>query len=244
MLTNPTHEESKKEEFLAQLASDRMKIVIAAPFSRYDVLESKLRSEYALMRVRTEQELQFEILQLFAPRYIFFPHWSLKIPSEIYENFECVIFHMTDLPYGRGGSPLQNLIVRGFQETVISAVRCVDAFDAGPVYHKRPLSLCGTAEEIFMRASRVIEEMIEIILRKQPQPDPQVGEPVIFHRRNREDGNLSGIDSLEKVYDYIRMLDADGYPKAYIETSGLVFEFTRASLRPNELIADVRITKK
>lgn len=151
---------------------------------------------------------------------------------------------MTDLPYGRGGSPLQNLIVRGFSETLLTAVCCVDEFDAGPVYLKRPLSLNGTAEEIFMRASCVIEEMIEIIVREQPRPAPQIGEPVIFHRRNREDGNLNGIDSLEKVYDYIRMLDADGYPRAYIETSDLVFEFSRASLRPNELIADVRITKK
>lgn len=65
---------------------------------------------------------------------LFFPHWSYKIPAPIYEAFECIIFHMTDLPYGRGGSPLQNLIVRGHQDTVITALRCVEAFDAGPVY--------------------------------------------------------------------------------------------------------------
>ena len=29
---------------------------------------------------------------------------------------------MTDLPYGRGGSPLQNLIIRGFESTKISAI--------------------------------------------------------------------------------------------------------------------------
>lgn len=223
-----------------------MKIVLAVPHSRYDWLESAIRSllEIDLLRIKTRSDLKLEVLESFGPRYIFFPHWSSKIPAEIHKNFECVIFHMTDLPYGRGGSPLQNLIVRGFQETVITAVRCVDEFDAGRVYLKRPLSLNGTAEEIFMRASRVIGEMIRIIVSEQPQPDPQVGDPVIFHRRNRVDGNLGGIDSLEKVYDYIRMLDADGYPKAYIETADLVFEFSRASLRPNELIADVRITKK
>jgi len=35
------------------------------------------------------------------------------ILKEIFENYEIILFHMTDLPYGRGGSPLQNLIVRG-----------------------------------------------------------------------------------------------------------------------------------
>ena len=59
------------------------------------------------------------------PKYIFFPHWSYIIPEEIYGNFNCVIFHMTDLPYGRGGSPLQNLIVREHRETMISAIQCV-----------------------------------------------------------------------------------------------------------------------
>ncbi len=34
------------------------------------------------------------------PRYVFFPHWSHIIPQDIYENFECVIFHMTDFPFG------------------------------------------------------------------------------------------------------------------------------------------------
>ena len=32
--------------------------------------------------------------------------------QEIHENYKCIIFHMTDLPFGRGGSPLQNLISR------------------------------------------------------------------------------------------------------------------------------------
>ena len=57
------------------------------------------------------------------PDYIFFPHWSWKIPEEIYNRFNCVIFHMTDLPYGRGGTPLQNLIDRGITETKITAFK-------------------------------------------------------------------------------------------------------------------------
>lgn len=52
---------------------------------------------------------------------IFIPHWSYIIPENIYSQYECIVFHMTDLPYGRGGSPLQNLIVRGHTETKITA---------------------------------------------------------------------------------------------------------------------------
>ena len=44
---------------------------------------------------------------------------------------------MTDLPYGRGGSPLQNLIINGHKETMMSALRCVQELDAGPIYLKK-----------------------------------------------------------------------------------------------------------
>lgn len=225
----------------------KTKIVVAAPFSRSDALEATLRARgFDVLRLRGPDELNAESLRAFNPCYVFFPHWSWKIPAEIHDAFECVIFHMTDLPFGRGGSPLQNLIVRGIHETQLTALRCVASLDAGPVYLKRPLSLHGTAEEILLRAADLMREMIEVIAREQPQPQPQSSarETEVFHRRTPEESNLGGINSLEQAFDHIRMLDADGYPKAFIETQGLRFEFSRASLKPGEIIADVRITKK
>lgn len=188
------------------------------------------------------QELTAERLASVKPRYVFFPHWSHRIDAGIFKQFECVIFHMTDLPYGRGGSPLQNLIVRGISETKISALRCVEEMDAGPIYLKKPLSLYGSAEEIFLRAARVIEDMIVEILNKQPDPVPQEGEPTIFKRRKPEQSNLAGVATLEGAFDLIRMLDADGYPPAFLEIGPFKLEFTRASLKTGQVISDVRIT--
>ena len=50
------------------------------------------------------------------------------------KRYDCVIFHMTDLPYGRGGSPLQNLIIRGYKKTNVVSNKCVGEVDAGPIY--------------------------------------------------------------------------------------------------------------
>jgi len=114
---------------------------------------------------------------------LFFPYWSWRISKEMLDKYECVAFHMTDLPFGRGGSPLQNLILRGFTETVITAFRVTDEWDAGPIYCKRPLSLDGTAQEIFDRASKIIyNDMIPFILTHNIVPTPQEGEVVIFNR--------------------------------------------------------------
>jgi methionyl-tRNA formyltransferase len=119
---------------------------------------------------------------------LFFPYYSWKIPKETHERYECIAFHMTDLPFGRGGSPLQNLILRGFTETVITAFRVTDEWDAGPIYLKRPLSLDGTAQEIFDRASKIIyNDMIPFILMNDIIPTPQEGEVVLFHRIKRSE---------------------------------------------------------
>ena len=93
-----------------------------------------------------------------------------------------VIFHMTDLPYGRGGSPLQNLIQRGCTSTMISALRCEAGLDMGDIYLKQSLSLLGSTEEIFLGADEVMEVMIEKIVREEHIAMPQEGEAVLFSR--------------------------------------------------------------
>jgi methionyl-tRNA formyltransferase len=187
-------------------------------------------------------ELTAANLAAINPRFVFFPHWSHRIDSSIHQQFECVIFHMTDLPFGRGGSPLQNLIAGGISETKITALRCVEEVDAGPMYLKKPLSLYGSAEEIFIRASEVIESMIVEILEKLPEPISQEGVATVFKRRTPEQGNLAAAQSLEQAFDLIRMLDAEGYPNAFLNVGPFRIEFTRASRKTNQVAADVRIS--
>ena len=98
---------------------------------------------------------------------------------------------MTDLPYGRGGRPLQNLIVRGIKETVVSAIKCVKELDAGPIYLKMPLALEGTAQEILDRASVVIQQMVIKIVDGQAVLKDQVGDVVSFKRKVSDEGDLS-----------------------------------------------------
>lgn len=196
--------------------------------------------------IDTKEDFNLNHLDTFKPTKIFIPHWSHIIPKEIYENHECIVFHMTDLPFGRGGSPLQNLISRGFTTTKISAIKVEKGIDTGDIYLKKALSLEGTATAIFERATGVIQEMICEIIDEKVEPKPQVGEITEFKRRKPEDSNLIDLSDLEQVYDYIRMLDCEGYPHAFIETPHLKFEFTTANFDTNEKIitAHVRIVKK
>jgi methionyl-tRNA formyltransferase len=148
---------------------------------------------------------------------------------------------MTDVPFGRGGSPLQNLIVRGHRETTLTALRMTDQIDAGPVYLKRPLSLEGAAEEIYIRATRLSLEMAEEITRLEPIPVPQKGTPVHFERRTPEQSRIHQPATLDELHDFIRMLDADDYPRAFLECDGYRYTFRRAARYDGRIEADVCI---
>lgn len=182
-----------------------------------------------------------EWLEELSPKYVFFLHWSEKVPASIINNYTCIAFHMTDVPYGRGGSPLQNLILRGHQETCLTALKMVAEFDAGPVYGKEPMSLDGSAEDIYIRASKISAGMIKRIISQENAPAPQVGEPTVFKRRKPGESEIGADLDLSGLYDFIRMLDAEGYPRAFLKHGGLRFEFSKASLRDGHLFAELKV---
>ena len=193
--------------------------------------------------INAPYQLTPEAVAAIDPQWIFVPHWSHWIPESIWGPWATVIFHMTDLPYGQGGSPLQNLIQRGHTSTMLTALRCSAGLDAGDVYLKQPLSLHGSAEEIFLRADGLIEQMIERIVREEPTATPQQGEPVLFSRRSPAQSHLASCPEgdIAAWYDQIRMLDAEGYPHAFLEAHGMRMEFRRVCQRSDGLHADVRI---
>ena len=224
--------------------------IIIATIKSWNLENAKeLQERYAwkhnIMVIESREELKLDIIQKFNPDYIFFPHWSYIIKEEIFEQFPCVVFHMTDLPYGRGGSPLQNLIVRGHKETKLSAIKVTRQLDAGPIYGKETLSLEGTATDIYKRASKIIfAKMIPMILQERPEPIPQSGEITTFARRKPEESELRSDMNLSTIYDYIRMLDAEGYPNAYVMLGDKKISFTEAVMQDGTLEAKVRIEER
>jgi methionyl-tRNA formyltransferase len=188
-----------------------------------------------------ERPLTLEAAREVDPRYLFFLHWSSRVPREVLAEYECVAFHMTDLPYGRGGSPLQNLISRGHRSTKLTAFRMVEELDAGPIYLKEDLSLEGSAEEVYLRASELSARMIRRFLEEKPAPAPQAGQPTVFKRRTPAESAIPELGTLPRLFDFLRMLDAEGYPPAFLEHLGFRYEFSRAVLKDGRIVADVAI---
>ncbi|EOD6374053.1 formyltransferase family protein [Campylobacter jejuni] len=137
-----------------------MKIIIASlktwNFKNYKKLKNQF-SHIKFYLVTKREDLNLNYIQKINPKYIFFPHWSFIIPDEIYQNYECIVFHMSDLPFGRGGSPLQNLILQNIKKTKISALKVCKDLDAGDIYLKCKLDISKhSAQKIYKKASKII----------------------------------------------------------------------------------------
>lgn len=208
-------------------------------------LKARYGDKYDISVMTEKAELTAQALEQIKPVYVFLPHWSYIIPESVFGTYTCVVFHMTDLPYGRGGSPLQNLIVRGHTHTKLSAIHVDKGLDTGDVYMKEELELSGTADEILRRASQIIfSKMIPYILEHHPAATPQSGQAVVFRRRKPEDGRLLPEMDEKTIYDYIRMLDGEGYPNAFLEMGGYTLRFSGASYTDGKVTAKVTFEKK
>ena len=180
------------------------------------------------------------------PDYIFFLHWRWKVPPEIVNKYPCIGFHLGKLPHEGGGSPLQWRILEGQRDACLTEFRMTENMDEGPTLNERTVSLHGSAEEIYARAMREAADMIHWRISNPPAPPlPVMGERKFYPRRKPEDSRIptGGHVLLSDVYDWIRCVDADGYPRAFLEYGGLRFEFERAVLYDGRIKADVTITE-
>jgi len=178
------------------------------------------------------------------PDWIFFFHWSDIVSEKIHKNHKCVVIHTGRLPSDRGGSPIQNQILNGVSESMVNAITMEDSVDSGDIYISLPITLQGSLLDIWMSISKITYQLIKRCVLENPTPSPQIGTPSTYKRIRNNEINLDTKKGLCYTYDQIRMVDAEGYPNAYLIINGFKFEFTSANLNNNSIISDVRITKE
>ena len=217
------------------------KYVIASSKKWFEFTDSNLKSKNDFFHFEKKEQLSRENLETIAPRFIFFPHWNWLIDEEIYKNFECIVFHTAPLPYGRGGSPIQNLILRGFNEAPVCSLRVDGTIDGGPIYLEDNVSLRGTLSQIFNRINNIINKQITEIIHNEIIPKEQKGEVATFKRLKALDNKIPSNLNLNEFYDRVRMLDHPEYPNSYIQYGILLIEFESCFLKGEEIRANVRI---
>jgi methionyl-tRNA formyltransferase len=206
----------------------------------YEYSKSEEFNKLRIHQVFKREDLSLDFLKKIKPRYIFFPHWSWKVEPEIFEKYECVAFHTAPLPFGRGGSPIQNLILRGHKNAPVCALRMSHILDGGPIYTSIEVSLDGRLTEIFERIACSVEKLILEICATNPVPIEQSGIVETFKRLSERDNELRSDYSIAMLYDRIRMVDGFDYPKAFIRNGSYKIEFSNPSFDGQVLTANAK----
>tara|TARA_B110000879_G_scaffold186035_1_gene246878 strand:+ start:573 stop:1271 length:699 start_codon:yes stop_codon:yes gene_type:complete len=151
--------------------------------------------------------------------------WSWFVKTEVLTNFKCVGIHPSDLPSYRGGSPIQNQIIRGISKTRASLMSLSpDKMDEGDIWLREDLDLTGDSiEEIFINLVECSTRLLTEFFDKYPGISPEIQvleDGSYFKRRLPEDSKLIPTDfaerSTKELYNFMRCL-TDPYPNAYLE---------------------------
>ena len=206
-------------------------------------LDSTITCKNEIRIINKKKDLNFEILNKYKPEFIFFVHWNWKVPQEIHHDFNCVLFHTAPLPYGRGGTPIQNLIIRGYTKSPVYVLKMIEEIDAGPIFDFEEISLKGKLSEIFARLNFAINNLIRKLITNKVLPREQIGDPYIFDRLTEKDNEIPTNLNILEIYDRIRMLDDDSYPNAYIKFGKLKIEFFNASINDKDILLNCKISE-
>lgn len=176
--------------------------------------------EHNFLLIESEEDFSEAKIYEFDPDLVLFYGWSKIISDKIINDYLCLMLHPSDLPKFRGGSPIQNQIINGVEQTKISIFRINSKIDAGDIVAKAPLDLTGSLSNIFDRITDAGTKLTIEFLYNGIQFSPQDhSQATYFKRRSPEESEITLHElqncSSEYLFNKIRMLD-DPYPNAFI----------------------------
>ena len=145
---------------------------------------------------------------------------NLTPPETLAKAKKNLVAHASDLPKGRGFSPLTYMILEGKNDIPICLLEMVAEADAGPVVYKDWIKYKGH-ELVGELREKLGQAQIDIVLKylnakTLPEAKPQTGEPSRYKRRKPED---SRIELTDGQFNLFRVADNDKYP-VFFEKDG------------------------
>lgn len=141
-----------------------------------------------------------------------------------------LVAHASDLPQGRGWSPLVWQILEGRNEIAVSLLSADDPVDSGAIWAKRWLRFEG--HELFDEINAALFdtelELMDFAVGQCDhfQPRPQdTSKASWYPRRRPEDSRLDPERSLAAQFNLLRVADPERYP-AFFELHGHRYEIS------------------
>ncbi|MBP7216157.1 MAG: methionyl-tRNA formyltransferase [Candidatus Omnitrophica bacterium] len=139
--------------------------------------------------------------------------------SELALHKHNIVVHASDLPRGRGWSPLTWQVEKGFRNIPITLFEAHQGCDTGDYYLKDKIPLDGSEliEELREKLAKKVIAMIERFLRQYPMKAmPQKGTVTHYRRRRPEDNALNVSMNLKDQFNKLRVADNERYPAYFL----------------------------
>ena len=140
------------------------------------------------------------------------------------KNRLLLVVHESDLPRGRGFSPVQWQILEGRNEITVCLLEVSAAADAGHIYARMNLKFNGSElyQEIRKKQAEVTYELVLNFLSDYPKvtKTAQVGRPTYYRRRRAIDSQLDIDATLKSQFNLLRICHNESWP-AFFELGGV-----------------------
>ena len=129
-----------------------------------------------------------------------------------------LVVHASDLPKGRGWSPLTWQVLAGRSEIPVTLIEAAEAVDSGPIYGQKRITLDGSEliDELRAYVANATVELCSDFVDRYPEVVergvPQVGEPTFYHRRRPIDSRFDIDRPFRDQFNLLRTVDPDSYP--------------------------------
>lgn len=146
-----------------------------------------------------------------------------KIFKALDKNKHNLVVHESDLPKGKGWSPLTWQILEGKNEIPITLFEAAEGVDSGVIYFQDTIHLEGNElnYEIKNKQGEVTNDLIIKFINSYPNVTgkEQKGEESFYPKRTPKDSELDIHKSIEEQFNLLRVCDNERYP-AWFEING------------------------
>jgi len=145
------------------------------------------------------------------------------VPKAVRERFRhTLVVHESDLPRGKGWSPLTWQILEGQARIPVTLLEAAERVDSGPIYAQRWLQFQGHELIDELRAAQAAATralcrwFVDDYPKGAEQARPQQGEESLYPRRRPDDSRLAPEQSLAAQFDLLRVVDNQRYPAFFV----------------------------
>ncbi|TMM29156.1 methionyl-tRNA formyltransferase [Polaribacter aestuariivivens] len=178
-----------------------------------NIIKEKFNYEVRLL-LKHEEVIKGDVLCLLSCEKIF---------KKLNLNKYNLVVHESDLPKGKGWSPLTWQVLEGKNSIPITLFEAVEKVDAGIIYNQDFIELKGheLLSEIKHKQGEKTISLIVNFLKdiKNIKGEKQIGEETFYPKRTSKDSELDINKSIKDQFNLLRVCDNERYP-AFFNING------------------------